>query len=844
MKTYLTKTLVSLMVLTLVVVPLRSRAVFGVGDIVSDFGVIPEEVMQTIGQITQIENEIQMVLKAFGLDVVIYKISQQLSQKLIAKVLNKANGGADGEDSKLFVENFGKYFEDISKKQIGSYTNFLDSSSNPFAQSISMGISNQAGGSQEASKSLLESFSLKSAVPEGVNWQDAVNDISAAGDQGWDFYGQLALPQNSPLGSAIIAQDDLVQQINTAKETAKTELTSSGFKPDKGKSSISSMFEDKGQESFSNVNLDGDIKTPTKTNEEQSAQPVQETFERLRNADSFGKILFNTIQQLVVGLVQKGFSSLTSDGGASSKLYGGPKDLNKVLTSNTLSWSSVPQQVIDLRNSLDVGIEKTKLEIDALERTIDSVKKPVSDTSHFQDGPFNVRGTILSLEVCLPGPDTGYDQRLREYMTEKVKDTQRRSGQDGEKGSKNAEALTIVQREVGQAIIESKALDSNPFLNIPGSTAMKSALVDYYRTGKKFRGLIDSLIIKRRTLNNLQVLRSEAQARGTVANNNVPLILNETQWKNLTTAQKNTLYTSLLPAIQETFPEYLVEENDIKTLVDATSTQTSGITTIKPLPVDDPNTLDINERDDEMKKRVFDEQWNEWEAKVSEKDRQKLYAQYIGLTQDISDSTTVEKAQLAAEGAAEQYKELLDILDDCKSIRTYLRTSPNVGIDDGPFIETLKSSRVRSAYRGPSIVTAAESGVDFDRLNERVVGDLADSMGLQVPNLAENVSDLLSQDREEKLFCRLMKYELFYWAPSQLTGKPIACNRTRPSVTYMFANDTRRDLVATLNVFPDNVTDDAIIAPNGDATSGAMEKIDPDWYHTNNGEILFMVSDN
>lgn len=836
MKKIITHTILCLVMGAAILLPIRSYAIFGLGDIVSDFGVIPEEVVQTIGQVEQIVNQVKSMLKEFGLDVVIYKVSQQMSQKLLNKVLNKANGGGDKADAKLFVENFGKYFQDISKQQLGAFTDQLSNSTSPFAQSISMGISNRAGGDTDASKSLLESFSLGDTLPDSVKWQDAAKDISLAGSQGWDFYGSLALPQNTPMGVGIIAQDELAKKIESTKETAKTELTSSGFKPDKEKSGLGSMFQNNGQESFSNVNTDGDIKTPSKTNEDQSGQAVIETFDRLRNADSFGKIIFNTIQQMITGLVQKGFSSLNSDGGGKQKFYGGPRDVTKIINSSNGSWTNVPQQVVDLRNNLDTSIEKTSLEIKYLEQTVDSVKKPVSDSSSFSDGYNNVTGTILSLEVCIPGYDTGAHKRLLDYMQLQLKDTQERSGKDNNKGTKNSNAMTQVRQEVDQAIAESRALESNPFLNIPAAQAMKSILTDYYKNARKFRGLINTLVIKRQTLNNLQVLRSQAQLVGTTANNNVPLMLFDAQWNDpaMTQAKKTALYNSLKSVIASSFPEYLVETADIKNVIDVTSTQTSGTVTLKALATDDPTTPDINERDEDMKKRIFNEQWNEWETKVANADKQKIYSRFIGLTQDISDSNTVQNAQILAESTADQYEELKQILDDCKNIRSHLIANPNASSNDPTFINTLKSERIRVAYPGPSILNAAANGIDFAKLNEKVVGDLNESYGLQVPQLPKTATEVINQDIQSSLFCRLTNYELFYWAPKDLTGKPIGCGRGRPKFTKVAASPnyifTGTDLIG-------------ISAPDGDSTSGAAEEVKPTWYHTNNAEILFLVSD-
>lgn len=799
MKKTITKTLIAIITLSVLLVhPTHSFAFWGFGDTALDPVQDESGIATQITSVEQVVNQVQQVVKAFGLDVVIYKTSQKLSQKLLNKVLNKANGGADGEDSKLFVENFGKYFQDISKQQLGAFTDQLSNSTSPFAQSISMGISDSAGGDTNASKSLLESFSLDKTLPDNTKWQDAAKDISLAGSQGWDFYGSLALPQNTPIGAGIIAQDDLAKKILSTQETAKTELMSSGFKPDKKKGDLGSMFEGMGKESFSNVNTDGDIKSPSKTTEEQSGQAVTESFDRLRNADSFGKILFGTIQQMITGLIQKGFSSLGSDGGATQKPYGGSKDFSKLMNGTT-SWANAPEQIVDLRKELETAITKTTIEIGLIETTIDSIKKPVNN------------GTVLKLEACIPGPDTNWDKRLQAYLETQTKDTQQRASQDGAKGSNNANALTIIRRSTQIAVIETSGLLSNPFLNIPGASEMNSALREYYKLSDKFKPLFDQVVVKRQALGNLQTIRAKAQAYGTSANNNIPLILFDTQWDKMSQGDKNQLYTQITPRLTANFPEYL---------------STTNPSVLSPLPTDDSSTPDINEKDVELKKRIFDDQWDQWETIVPDATRQQVYAEFISLSRDVSDSASVQRSQITRDGALRQSDELSQINSDCEKIRAYI-VQPNASASDQNFIKTLSSERIRATFSGPSILTASENNIDFSKLNERTFNEQEELPGintdmaniLQVPSLATTPQAIINQDDTQALFCRLTIYHLWFWAPSptsaSLTGSPIGCYPQEKIPTLSSAGDP--------------------VVP--------YKKVTPTWYHTNNAEILFDVSD-
>ncbi len=822
-------------------IPAPAYSVWGVGDIALDPIQDASGIAQTVLQIEQVINQVQMVLKAFGLDVVIYKVSQKLSQKLLTKVLNKANGGGDGAGSRLFVDNFGKYFEDIANQQIGIFTNNLSNSSSPFAQAITVGISDQVSG---LSKTTIDSFSLGDVLPDGVKWQDAANDISTAGSKGWDFYGKLALPQNTPLGSSILAQDELAKSIKSAQNVAKTELTSTGFLPDKGKSGINEILSGVGGESFSNANPDGEIKTPAKTNEDQAGQSVTETFERLRNADTFGKILFNTIQQMIEGLVSQGFSKLSSDGGAAARPYGGPRDLAVAMNSGA-SWASAPEQLVDLRNELASSIQKTELEIDYISKTIDKIRTPLNER------------VVLDLEYCVPGPDSRWEERLKEYQEASTKDTSERAAQDGDKGSNNAKALTIVRRQTQQAILEARALITNPFLNIPAATEMNSVLREYYRLAGRFKSFFDNVIVKRQVLTNLQTIRAEAAALGRSINDDKDLVLYTDVWKKKTQQEKNALYASITPDLKNYFPEYLDPQNP---------------TELKPLPTAAPDA------DREMMNRVINHQWDKWEKLVADKDKQRLYAKYISMSRDISDSSSVERSRVTLDAAQTLNEELTNVLTDCYKIRGYV-TQPGANANDTAFINTLTSARIAQAFSGPSILNAAEYNTDFDALNERLVQEEASLPGIngttwsgaygkrirdvkpsnkfQVPDLAKTPAEILLQDSKEDLFCRLTLYHLYYWAPSptgaSLTGEPIGCGPIKPDWVdnKTFLENLTSGILDTADIFvPGNLLQlkkeryeiPAILADGGRAQG--KKRVTANWYHTNNAEILFRVTGN
>ncbi len=856
MKSHYSKKIIALVIIFGFVfssIPKTSSAVWGAGDIVSDFGVIPEEVTQTIGQVTEIVNMVQATLKEFGLDVVIYKLASQASQKLIAKVLNHTNGGENIGDGveELFVKNFTQHFQNIDDQEFGKFTEQLGSdTSNPFSKLIATSLVKD----RADPKSLLSGFSLDKI--EGVDWQAASTDLSSAGENGLEFFNQLAKPENTPLGSSLIAQSELSAKIAKKVDVAKTELTSSGFKPDKGKCTSSPdigsgyTYKDNGNGSSvidtsvpkKEACTDASAKSPSSTNEEQSKQATNEAFERLRNSDELGKILMNTITQLAQGLIKKGLSSLSSDGGASSKVYGGPQDLSKALNQPGASWLSAPQQVVDLKADLEPSMQKLSLEIGYVGQMIELVKAPIV-------GKVPVNGVpepsiVLALEACIPGPDTNYEQRAQEYGSAQLEDTQMRAGADTDKGTKNTNALQLITRLSSQAIQEEKIALSNPFLNIPAANEMKGALREFYKLTTSFTGMVDTIIIKRQTLNSLQSIQAQVRSYGP------GLVLFNSDWNALTAAGKQQLYTTLTPKIHAAFPEYI------------NPAQPDNVNTLSPI-VDNPLTIGTDEgspenKDLEMKKRIFDEQWDEWETTAPEIKKNEIYRQFVGLGRDISDSATVENSRLKVISAEYQIKEIALILNDCRKIREYA-VSSGVAPVSTTLLDSLTSQRIKDvvAVNGPSIFNALQilGPTEFTSLNDRIIPSTEDLAGLtganftgggglygQVwqnldsantlqQNLPTTPADLIQQDLDERAFCRLTMYHIIYWAPDQLTGKPIGCAHhvMIPHGIYGSTNMVNADRVTNIGSTGLPLT--------------AVKLFDAHWYHTNAAELLYKLNE-
>ena len=184
---------------------------------------------------TTTANVILKTLKDYGLDQVAYALAQKLGQKMATMTINKTTGGASNDKDPNFVQDFGTVLSKIDQQQKDLFTTTLLTSKNPFAKDIAKNILLTKSGD------VLPEFTLSKVLTNGEDWTTAKNDFSVTGDKGLLFYSQLALPENTPVGSSMLAQNSLAHQIQNKTTSETLKLTSSGFLPNtKCNTSISS----------------------------------------------------------------------------------------------------------------------------------------------------------------------------------------------------------------------------------------------------------------------------------------------------------------------------------------------------------------------------------------------------------------------------------------------------------------------------------------------------------------------------------------------------------------------------------------------------------------------------
>ena len=928
------KIIVSFVIVFVLIVPIKSFALWGVGDETQDPADIATNVNTTVQSTLQTVDQYFGYLKTFGLDGLAYSLAQKASQKIVSSVLNAVNGGASSNKPPNYITNYAQYFQTLSGKTTSNYYSQLSSSSNPFAQQIAVGLANSASG---YAKSGLDAFNLNSILTNGTSWQSASHNLSSAGIQGFDFYSALAYPQNTPLGSNLIAQQQLGQNLATAQNIAKIQLTSTGYKPQtlsntgqgifsavgskfgvntnslingtqnqisqnqqakssatehggagevtyadgsyvldgvyydstsdpigtvgsdgviydnsgtemgstqagsdglpngitdyndtenngqsignptdasnqdsstsgsqtttgadaatgngtdttnltgdqtlnlgSGTSSLSFNTADVGTnalnpnvEDYSGVNdVGANISTPAATTSETVNKSTQEAQSRLQNADSFFKLVFSTLTQLVGGLISKGLSSLHSDAGSTPKYqYGSPASLSGNTNGQGQSWLAGPQTIIDFRNDLDIANQKTALDVQYNQNILNLLKAPVTgkvlNSAQIAAGTPADQGTsdvLEKLEACIPGPDTGWETRLQQYTDAQLNATQKRSNGDSGDATNNARAYKIVEQQVQFAIEEADERINNPLLNMPAASDLGLIAQNFYSNTKKFQGIFTTLLLKRQISSQLSTL--VVQAKSLMPS----LVLFDDQWQKMTPAQRSSLYTTLSPAITTDFPDdYAI------TSVDANGNQT---TTLKALPASDPTNPNGDPRDIEMEKRVLDEEWHTWETSTSitEDQRQKLYATFASIQNNVTDAGSLQSTKSLMDTVAQQNTDLADALHDCLAIRTatqnYKQYTTQAAWD--AFKQTLYSTAVKAGFDpNDSIIALANGTITPDFSKE---GDITLS-------LDKNAGDLPTGDFND----------LAAYLVPRVTTIPLPPSNLQPPNTQTIIDDT------------------------------------------------------
>lgn len=590
------KRITSLLLITvtmMTLVPRNSYAFLGIGDVVSDPG------NQVVNTITSI-NEVQTIVKTYGLDTLAYNLAKLAGTKISNKVFNKATGGGSGDSSQpSYIKNFTSYFSDLQMGQIDKFVTDLSVSRNPFAQDIAQGLVQGTSNSGSG----LNQFNLDQVI--GSNYKDFANDANVGG---WDGFLALSNPANTNIGSALIAKQELANQIQNATDIEKIKLTSSGTTP-QGKCDLSfGDYKNAISNSLSGLGSNSSTNTPRASgidsalggttvsggNTNGSGNPVadggnqnQQNYMASQNgntsgvdvsgltedyggclsqliqnpvglvtsglskaidtatdvttaADSLQEVLVGMLTSMVGNFLKGGLAALNADFSQPRSPVGGPEQL-VAKNGQIVPWTATPNIIVDLPADLQGSIDQTEKEVSLL-------NSYVSSLSERTDGQGNYADAVVQLDQCIPGPDYRFTVRLGAYFS-KQNNAMKRQG-SGDKAKADFQTTKdIIDASEPLALTDMSLWAQDPKRNIPGAGVMLQQVAELKNIRTAYQQKKTDIIQKQSALNLLYKIEGELKSNIQELKNympaNAPLPANvpftNSGWNKLTTTEQTTL---------------------------------------------------------------------------------------------------------------------------------------------------------------------------------------------------------------------------------------------------------------------------------------------------------------
>lgn len=459
--------------------------------------------------------QILKTMKDYGLDTVAYMLAQMLGQKMTSAIINKATGGGAGDKEQNFVSDFKQFFQQVGSQQLDLLTTDLLASNNPFGVYTAKQIIRSKNGGP------LPAFTLQNTLTNGASWQSVSKDLTLAGTDGLDFFIATGMPENTPMGSNLLALQDLSGRIESAEQADILKLTVPGFTPQSkcnmsvndykknaqvfidAKASEGKVFSDTKQnadgtyssqqasdfikQQQQDVNkasgafaseaigcLDEMIKNPVATTEKLVNNAGQFAMDNIKQIDGWGQIVTGLFVSLGKSIISTGLASVKSDYGQNKKknTVSGPESLaTQKTTSSGQTYTNVGAasiKVIDLRNDLQPALERIDEVIKINDEYIARLAK--------------VPGRLASLDICLPGPDfIGLEKRLDNYYSRQTDWIQKQSfmGSDDSRNEYQSQVLSFLERDMDIAKAEMFLDMRNDALNIPGAATMRAAIEQF-----------------------------------------------------------------------------------------------------------------------------------------------------------------------------------------------------------------------------------------------------------------------------------------------------------------------------------------------------------------------------
>jgi hypothetical protein len=265
------------------------------------------------------------------------------------------------------------------------------------------------------------------------------------------------------------------------------------------------------------------------------------------------------------------------------------------------------------------------------------------------------------LDTCIPGPDIGWETRLADYVRQRTKGLQKRTGSDKARDEDEAAMLGAIEVRLDPAIADTKLMIGNPLQNMPGSTEAYLTNQSVSQKTNQFNQYLNQLVAYQEAMNSLGVVRS--QVKSSAAN----YLHQPTELAALTPAQKQVMQTKRGLTL-------FTDEWNSKTQAEKDMLYTMSLGRFPQSVL--LNTIGDNvARDQEMQNRVFVYQWDLWEElmdqdEVTKKQKQLLYVQLHEMRSQIPSQAQVIQAETLKNQSIQDIQSLGEKADACLLLRT------------------------------------------------------------------------------------------------------------------------------------------------------------------------------
>ena len=435
--------------------PKKVLGVEGIADFnITDISELLEVASTSVSSEASAVVDQKLGFKELYLDKIAKQAAKMAMKKMTAGTVNWINSGFKGRP--VFLENPSHFFTDIAKQEITGLVQTIayNTSLYPFGRNTAKNIINNANTYFRHNAQ----SSLNKAI--GPNWERYYDDFSYGGWSSWMAMTQY--PQNNPLGFEMMVEDALSVEIENSTGDIKAELLQGGgflslkkctsekvydlgglsaklkeaeekmWEAANNYDAIYSLYQDdpsnpavilardkameaereydsilaeniavQKQEASDKENNDTCAKYETTTPGGIAASQISEALgsplRQLELADEFEDSLAAVFDALIAKLVDTGLSSLSAYSDNNPYRYGDDYGAG--------SWLDNPDEIIDVDKELPLAIDR-------VEEAIDYYKEGKKLTTI--QAPLKVWG----LDVCLPGPDKGWEGRFRAGIQE------------------------------------------------------------------------------------------------------------------------------------------------------------------------------------------------------------------------------------------------------------------------------------------------------------------------------------------------------------------------------------------------------------------------------------------